>query len=138
MQLFSLPDSPLFRQSASSSPAYLNDAYGRSVTPVIEPEPESEIQKGSDPTQTLPMHPAKSSTATKPMDRPPKDGIPKLERDAGAELQKLAEHKRIVGPTMDRQGCVLASEERRRTFLGDEDFEDVVEGSEVDDVHAWD
>jgi hypothetical protein len=33
---------------------------------------------------------------------------------------------------MDKMGCVLASEERRTTFLDDEDFEDEGWGSEHD------
>lgn len=42
------------------------------------------------------------------------------------------EHKRLVGATMERTGCVLASEDRREGFLDDEDFEDEVYGSEHD------
>ena len=64
--------------------------------------------------------------------RPPKDGISKAERDLGAPLKKLEEHQRAVGPSMDRMGCVLATEERRAGFLDDEDFEDEVYGSEHD------
>lgn len=56
----------------------------------------------------------------------------KLERDASLELKKLEEHKGIVGATMDRQGAVFANRERRATFLGDEEFEDVVEGGDWD------
>lgn len=38
---------------------------------------------------------------------------------------------------MDRQGCVLVSEERRRTFLGDEDFEDEIDASEDESRGLW-
>ena len=71
--------------------------------------------------------------------RPPKHGgVPKtatstsggVEKDP--ELSKLAQHQRLVGPLMDKMGCVLASEERRTTFLDDEDFEDEGLGSEHD------
>lgn len=72
--------------------------------------------------------------AVKRLGRPPKDGIPRVERDAAGELRQLEEQKRVVGPTMGRMGCVLVSEERRATFLDGEDFEDVIEkgGSEHD------
>lgn len=71
--------------------------------------------------------------------RPPKHGgVPKTtvagsegtEKDP--ELSKLAEHQRLVGPLMDRTGCILASEERRTTFLDDEDFQDECWGSDHD------
>lgn len=51
-------------------------------------------------------------------------------REIDAPLKKLEEQKRIIGFTMDRMGCVLADEGRRRGFLDDEDFEDEVSGSE--------
>ena len=64
--------------------------------------------------------------------RPPKDpaGFSKAERDLGAPLRKLEEHKRAVGAVMGRMGCVLADEGRREGFLDGEDFEDEVFGSE--------
>lgn len=70
------------------------------------------------------------------MGRPPKDGIPKSERDAlkDSKLDELEQHKKAVGAVLDRTGCVLASEERRKGFLDDEDFEDEVYGSEHDDL----
>lgn len=67
--------------------------------------------------------------------RPPKDGIAKTPQNkvgGNTELKKLEEHQRIVGPTVERMGCVLASAERRQTFLDDEDFEDEGWGSEHD------
>lgn len=39
---------------------------------------------------------------------------------------------------MDRMGCVLANDERRRGFLDDEDFEDEVYGSDYDDGMNFD
>ena len=72
----------------------------------------------------------------KRLGRPPKDSTDTAERDEkepAGQLRKLEAHLRTVGPTMDRMGCVLASEERRKTFLDGEDFEDVVDGSEFDD-----
>ena len=51
-----------------------------------------------------------------------------------AELKKLKEQKRAVGPTMGRMGCVLVDDGRREGFLDDEEFEDTVwEVDEVDD-----
>lgn len=50
----------------------------------------------------------------------------------GFFLADLEEQKRAIGPTMDRTGCIFASDERRRTFLDDEDFEDEVSESEHD------
>lgn len=44
-----------------------------------------------------------------------------------APLKQLEEQKRVVGVVLDRMGCVLADEERRKGFLDDEDFEDVIE-----------
>ena len=70
--------------------------------------------------------------------RPPKHGgVAKATSTSGGvekdpELSKLAQHQRLVGPLMDKMGCVLASEERRTTFLDDEDFEDEGWGSEHD------
>lgn len=93
-------ESPFYRHP--SSPAYLNDSYGRSITPIIE-------------------------DGQPPLEPPTQTRITKAEREAAAELEKLEDCKGIVGPTMDRQGCILASKERRETFLSEEDFEDVVQ-----------
>ena len=61
--------------------------------------------------------------------RPPKENTVKMDA-AQKEFEKLKEHKRAVGVIMDRQGVVLASDARRKTFLGGEDFEDMIEGSD--------
>lgn len=47
-------------------------------------------------------------------------------------LQQLEEKKRVVGPGLDRAGCILATAERRKGFYDDEDFDDVIEPDEVD------
>lgn len=49
------------------------------------------------------------------------------EHSAAVELAKLESFKRIVGPTFGPEGAKLANEKRRRGFLDDEDFEDIVE-----------
>lgn len=53
--------------------------------------------------------------------------------EAQNAFRELREHVDAVGPALGRQGCILASEERRATFLDDEDFESVVYGKEFDD-----
>lgn len=130
-----MADNSLFYNS-NSTPSYLSDSRGRSVTPVISPSmPKANLPTNSSndaaemPAQPLPRKPG----------RPPKLGGP-AKPAAGAQggiendpdLSKLAEHQRIVGPLMERMGCVLANEERRATFLDDEDFEDEGWGSEHD------
>lgn len=45
-------------------------------------------------------------------------------------LQQMEEKKRIVGPALTKAGSRLASEERRRNFLDDEDFFEVVDESD--------
>lgn len=42
-------------------------------------------------------------------------------------LQQMEEKKRVVGPCLTKAGSRLATEERRRNFLDDEDFYEVVE-----------
>jgi hypothetical protein len=51
----------------------------------------------------------------------------KDEREALAELGKLEDFKRIVGAVFGPEGTILANAKRRRGFLHDEDFEDIVE-----------
>lgn len=58
--------------------------------------------------------------------RPPA-GAGKDERVGFAELQKLKERKKAVGPTMEKTGVRLANSKRRMGFLDDENFEDFVE-----------
>lgn len=58
--------------------------------------------------------------------RPPA-GSSKDERVARAELQKLKDRKKAVGPSLEKTGVRLANDKRRMGFLDDENFEDVVE-----------
>lgn len=71
---------------------------------------------GENPDHTMPARPG----------RPPA-GSSKDERVAFAELQKLKERKKVVGPTMEKTGVRLANSKRRMGFLDDENFEDFVE-----------
>ncbi|KAM0717382.1 hypothetical protein Q7P37_007234 [Cladosporium fusiforme] len=96
------------------SEAYLSDSRGRSVTPIIRPM--SNIGIGETSYQQMPDRP----------DRPPA-GSSKDERVAFAELQKLKERKKAVGPTMEKTGVRIANSKRRMGFLDDENFEDFVE-----------
>jgi hypothetical protein len=41
-------------------------------------------------------------------------------------LQQMEEKKRIVGPALTKAGSILFTEERKRNFLDDEDFFEVV------------
>lgn len=58
--------------------------------------------------------------------RPPA-GSNKDGRVARAELQKLKERKKAVGPSLEKTGVRLANDKRRIGFLDDENFEDIVE-----------
>ena len=130
-----MADNSLFYNS-DSTPSYLSDSRGRSVTPVISPP----MPKVALPTDTTTERTEMDiEPLVKKPGRPPKlGGAAKLAPAAkggieeDAELSKLAAHQRIVGPLMERMGCVLANEERRATFLDDEDFEDEGWGSEHD------
>ncbi len=122
--------------NSDSTPSYLSDSRGRSVTPVISP-PMPKATLPTDPAAEVTEMPTQP-TVRKP-GRPPKNGgAAKIALSAPGgiendpELSQLANHQRTVGPLMDRMGCVLASEERRQTFLDDEDFEDEGWGSEHD------
>ena len=42
-------------------------------------------------------------------------------------LQQLEEMKRAVGPCLTQAGARLATDERRKNFLGDEDYCDIVD-----------
>lgn len=52
-------------------------------------------------------------------------------------LQQLEEKIRVVGPGLDRGGCTLATAERRRGFIDDEDFEDIIENDDVFEPGGW-
>jgi hypothetical protein len=133
-----MADNSLF-YNYDSTPSYLSDSRGRSVTPVISPL----MPKATLPTNTATEATDTAEMLTQPLvrkpGRPPKLGgaaKPASSAPGGIEndpeLSKLGEHQRIVGPLMERMGCVLANEERRMTFLDDEDFEDEGWGSEHD------
>lgn len=47
-------------------------------------------------------------------------------------LQQLEHKKRMVGPGLDRSGCTLVTESRRRGFYDDEDFEEEIEPDDVE------
>lgn len=107
--------------------------------PAQQLQPSQPIDEAAETISSPPQQPL-----VKPRGRPRKDGAPPgtvptatkaegkdgIERDP--ELRNLAQHQRLVGPLMERMGCVLASDERRTTFLDDEDFEDEVWGSDHD------
>ncbi|KAK3114001.1 hypothetical protein LTR53_008105 [Teratosphaeriaceae sp. CCFEE 6253] len=93
----------------TDSEAYLSDAQGRSMTPVIR-----SASSGNATSRVLP-------TALRRA-----DGMNKDERKAAAELAELEEHKKAVGPTMEKTGASWAIAKRKAGFLDDEDFEDEV------------
>ncbi|KXT03393.1 hypothetical protein AC578_3966 [Pseudocercospora eumusae] len=118
----------------TDSEAYLSDAYGRSVTPVIVPL--AERQQEEAPMQ--PKQEGSMSPPTKPPGRPPKHasafgtaiGSSKAEQEAAAELKKLEDQKRREGFSMGLESSRLVNEKRRKGFLDDEDFEDVIDDTE--------
>ncbi|RMY25076.1 hypothetical protein D0866_11217 [Hortaea werneckii] len=104
------------RGGISDSEAYLSDAQGRSVTPVITPNSERHQPSAS-------ATPAALRRPGEPSQQP----LTKDERKAAAELEELEQQKAAVGPSMDRTGVRMANSKRRKGFLDDEDFEDEVE-----------
>ena len=106
-----------------SERSYLSDAQGRSVTPLIQPWQMAVESEGSVQAQLSPF--------IRRLGRPPKDGRNNDERAAAAELQKLEEAKKAVGVCMGTEGTRLANAKRRLGFLDDEDFDDVVESTDL-------
>ncbi|KAI7006571.1 hypothetical protein KC362_g18180, partial [Hortaea werneckii] len=102
--------------NATDSEAYLSDAQGRSVTPIITPNSERHRASAS-------ATPAALRRPGEPSQQP----LTKDERKAAAELEELEQQKVAVGPSMDRTGVRMANSKRRKGFLDDEDFEDEVE-----------
>ncbi|KAI6961869.1 hypothetical protein KC332_g16282 [Hortaea werneckii] len=102
--------------NATDSEAYLSDAQGRSVTPIITPNSERHQASAS-------ATPAALRRPGEPSQQP----LTKDERKAAAELEELEQQKVAVGPSMDRTGVRMANSKRRKGFLDDEDFEDEVE-----------
>ncbi|CAK1358062.1 unnamed protein product [Cercospora beticola] len=133
----------------SDSAAYLSDASGRSVTPLIltlqelaQQKVEAEVGGGAEDEV---MEDVRASTSMAPPKLKRKPGRPskiqeafglqtmsldKNEREAATELKKLEDQKRREGVTMGLEGSRLVNAKRRRGFLDDEDFEDVIEDSE--------
>ena len=103
----------------TDSEAYLSDAQGRSVTPIITPRVPTEAT-----SQVMP-------NVVRGPGRPKKDGLSGDERDAAGELQKLEDQMRSTGPSMVRTGSRLANKKRRLGFLDDEDFEGHIESDDV-------
>ena len=108
----------------TDSDAYLSDRQGRSVTPIIMPFSELRTTQGNTETNKLTL-------LTSDLER---DQLSKEEREAAAELKKLEDQKRHQGITMGQEGSKLANAKRRRGFLDDEDFEDVID---ADEDHEW-
>lgn len=90
----------------TDSEAYLSDAFGREVTPLIVPRPEPDKRESPETKEQ------------------------KEQRQAAAELKKLTDQRRREGLTMGREGSQLVTDKRRRGFLDDEDFEDVIYDSD--------
>ncbi|KAF2216965.1 hypothetical protein CERZMDRAFT_119694 [Cercospora zeae-maydis SCOH1-5] len=129
--------------------AYLSDASGRSVTPIIltpqelaQQRAEAKAEAAAEDKGDIQSSPSMAPTKLKRKPgRPAKSQGPfaiqstsldRAERDAAAELMKLEEQKRREGVTMGLEGSRLVNEKRRRGFLDDEDFEDIIEDSEPD------
>ncbi|KAF2723782.1 hypothetical protein K431DRAFT_282476 [Polychaeton citri CBS 116435] len=90
------------KDSSLVEAAYLSDASGRSVTPIILPGLEDDL------------------SSIGPL-------LKAQEPDPAHELDELRRHKQIVGPVFERNGCRFANAKRRMGFLDDEDFEDIIE-----------
>lgn len=120
-----------FSDQYTDSEAYLSDHYGRSVTPVIVPDAEQHRAA----TVGAPVG-ASAGDSSGPAEQrgpgKPPTHMSKDERLAAAELKKLEDQKRYEGPSMGLEGSRLVNEKRRRGFLDDEDFEDIVEDEEPD------
>ena len=113
--------------NATDSEAYLSDAQGRSVTPIIRPFE-------ANPTTTNNTTAGAAGEATSrvlPFGLSRKPPAPVYataeERKAAAEIEKLERRKREVGVLMEKGGATWANAKRRRGFLDDEEFEDEVE-----------
>ncbi|KAK5720742.1 hypothetical protein LTR15_006703 [Elasticomyces elasticus] len=106
----------------TDSEAYLSDAQGRAVTPIIRPAADREAT-----SRVVPAALRKPGVASM------KDVgfLSKDAKEALEELECLENHKKAVGVTMERTGAVFANKKRRQGFLDDEDFEDEVESEGV-------
>lgn len=119
----------------TDSDAYLSDRQGRSVTPIIMPFSELRTTQGNTETNKLTLLTSdleRDQQSIRPQGLPA--DMSKEEREAAAELKKLEDQKRHQGITMGQEGSKLANAKRRRGFLDDEDFEDVID---ADEDHEW-
>ncbi|TKA60095.1 hypothetical protein B0A55_12444 [Friedmanniomyces simplex] len=114
-----------YNANNTDSEAYLSDAQGRSVTPMIYPANENE---------------ATSRVLPAPLRRPGRlefawsstgGHMTKDERKAASALEELEKHKKAVGVVMEGTGARFAGKKRRQGFLDDERFEDEVESEGV-------
>ncbi|KAI4748623.1 hypothetical protein E4T50_01102 [Aureobasidium sp. EXF-12298] len=108
------PRSGLSDDHSERSDAYLSDSYGRLVTPIISMEPLKPGTKDWRAQQEAEAAARRLSNLTGS-----KLNDEKL-------LQQMEEKKRLVGPALTKAGSILFTEERRRNFLDDEDFFEVV------------
>jgi len=109
------------------SEAYLSDANGRIVTPIITHKFDESEGRGVD------KEAAKRELAAKRI-----TGLNGVRLEQEKMLQQLEEKRRLVGAGLDRAGCTLAAEQRRRGFYDDEDFSDVIPAEEIDEVRGFD
>lgn len=119
----------------TDSDAYLSDRQGRSVTPIIMPFSELRTTQGNTAHNKLTLLTSdleRDQQSIRPQGLPA--DMSKEEREAAAELKKLEDQKRHQGITMGQEGSKLANAKRRRGFLDDEDFEDVID---ADEDHEW-
>lgn len=87
----------------TESEAYLSDAHGRSVTPIISP------------------------ASNRSLDSESLRNLPRELQKAKQELHEFKAHKLAIGLSIDRTGCILPNQKRRFGFMDDEDFEEIVE-----------
>lgn len=106
--------------------------------PASEKQQRSPAEDPAEPASASAFQPVLTSDvpARPRIGRPPKNpqhvGMSKEEVEAKEELKKLENQKRAEGVSMGQEGCRLVNEKRRRGFLDDEDFEDLVYDSEPD------
>ncbi|KAI5195813.1 hypothetical protein AUEXF2481DRAFT_4918 [Aureobasidium subglaciale EXF-2481] len=108
------PRSGLSDHHSEKSGAYLSDSFGRQVTPIIS---MARVQKG---TREWEVQQAREADARR------------LSTLTGSRLndekllQQMEEKKRVVGPALTKAGSRLWTEERKRNFLHDEYFYEVL------------
>lgn len=115
----------------TDSSLYLSDSNGRSLTPLIQPF--SPTNNNANNT-TSPSQPKNNNIPIQPHDLPKFDrygitphGRSKEEVEAGKELERLRKKKVEEGGVLGRESSRLVNAKRRRGFLDDEDFRDVMD-----------